>query len=299
MARSSNIKVPTRGSKLRPGTMMRRALTCFLVPLLFSMGYGSSNEINAKLVNDRPIIGVLTQELSSSLEGVYGENYTSYIAASYVKFLEGAGARVVPIMVLIPGGANWYNESGYGQAGEILLDIAIQFNEAGDRFPVWGTCLGFELLIYLYSNKIDPRERCDAWDRADPLDFETGALQSRMFSPAPDSVLNILAYQQVTSNFHRWCVTKEGLTNAGLDSSLQVLATSVDTNGLRYISAFESRTMPIYGVQFHPEKPLYEWNTKEESIPHSAAAIYVSNYFAEFFINEGKSFITNDSKCVI
>ncbi|KAF4524039.1 hypothetical protein B566_EDAN016021 [Ephemera danica] len=95
---SSNIKVPTRGSKLRPGTMMRRALTCFLVPLLFSMGYGSSNEINAKLVNDRPIIGVLTQELSSSLEGVYGENYTSYIAASYVKFLEGAGARVVPIM---------------------------------------------------------------------------------------------------------------------------------------------------------------------------------------------------------
>jgi len=45
--------------------------------------------------------GVLAQELSRSLENEYGDqNYTSYIAASYVKFLEMAGARVVPVKLV-------------------------------------------------------------------------------------------------------------------------------------------------------------------------------------------------------
>ena len=43
--------------------------------------------------NDRPIIGILTQPSSSSLSQ-FGDNY---IAASYVKYVESAGARVVPI----------------------------------------------------------------------------------------------------------------------------------------------------------------------------------------------------------
>lgn len=50
-------------------------------------------------VNERPIIGVLSQEQSFYLHGKYPEeNYTSYIAASYVKDIESAGARVVPIL---------------------------------------------------------------------------------------------------------------------------------------------------------------------------------------------------------
>ncbi len=46
-----------------------------------------------------PVIGVLTQNSF----GHYGQ---SYIAASYVKFLESAGARVVPIH---------YKSSAYGR----------------------------------------------------------------------------------------------------------------------------------------------------------------------------------------
>ncbi|XP_014795092.1 PREDICTED: gamma-glutamyl hydrolase-like [Calidris pugnax] len=44
--------------------------------------------------NDRPIIGVLSQEWRFEKFYKFG---SSYIAASYVKFLESAGARVVPI----------------------------------------------------------------------------------------------------------------------------------------------------------------------------------------------------------
>ena len=87
------------------------------------------NDDNAKAINYRPIVGILSQELSSSLEPWYGENYTSYIGAAYVKYIEQAGARVVPVLInqtdeyydtifkstnglLIPGGAVSIVDSG-------------------------------------------------------------------------------------------------------------------------------------------------------------------------------------------
>ncbi|CAH2016427.1 unnamed protein product [Acanthoscelides obtectus] len=45
-----------------------------------------------------PIIGVLSQETSRSRNDI-GEFQHSYIAASYVKFLESAGARVIPVWI--------------------------------------------------------------------------------------------------------------------------------------------------------------------------------------------------------
>lgn len=45
--------------------------------------------------NNEPIIGVLSQEIFVYPKKIYPDK--SYIAASYVKFIEGGGARVVPI----------------------------------------------------------------------------------------------------------------------------------------------------------------------------------------------------------
>ena len=49
------------------------------------------------LTNLKPVLGILTQELSYKLNFKYTNIYDSYIAASYVKWIESAGARVVPI----------------------------------------------------------------------------------------------------------------------------------------------------------------------------------------------------------
>lgn len=69
--------------------------------LYFTICLNTSNAATAitipKQENERPIIGVLAQEVSYALEQTYPGMYGSYIAASYVKFVEGAGARVVPI----------------------------------------------------------------------------------------------------------------------------------------------------------------------------------------------------------
>lgn len=46
------------------------------------------------VVNARPVIGVLAQDYYGKVAG-----FESFIAASYVKWLEGGGARVMPIFV--------------------------------------------------------------------------------------------------------------------------------------------------------------------------------------------------------
>lgn len=47
--------------------------------------------------NFTPVIGILCIDIATALRKTYGNEYNSYIVASYVKYLESAGARVVPI----------------------------------------------------------------------------------------------------------------------------------------------------------------------------------------------------------
>lgn len=78
--------------------------------------------------------------------------------------------------VLFPGGATYFNQSnGYADAGEHIMAIAKEMNDAGDYFPLFGTCLGFELFIILESGRGYPenRIRCYSYDNL-PLTFTEG-----------------------------------------------------------------------------------------------------------------------------
>ncbi|XP_072307373.1 gamma-glutamyl hydrolase-like [Eucyclogobius newberryi] len=87
-------------------------------------------------INQRPIIGVIAQDTKNPTP-----ERQSFIAASYVKFLEAAGARVVPIHinksddeykalfksingVLFPGGTVSLSQSGYAKASRLFLALA-------------------------------------------------------------------------------------------------------------------------------------------------------------------------------
>lgn len=60
-----------------------------------------------------------------------------------------------------------------------------------------------------------------------------------------------------------------------------------DWEGLQFISTIEHRYYPFYGVQFHPEKNLYEW-VRNKNISHSAHAIEAAQFFTDFFVNEAR-----------
>ncbi|XP_043238866.1 gamma-glutamyl hydrolase-like isoform X2 [Amphibalanus amphitrite] len=251
-------------------------------------------------LNDRPIIGIVSQELPGSLQRAFG-NHTSYIAASYVKYWQSAGARVVPILInqpdeyyqelfhnlnglVFPGGSAKLGDSGYYRAAKVLWDMAAA--QPDDVFPIWGTCLGFELLTYL---ELDGRHLadCSSSNQALPLDFTPDGTSSRMFSGASQQLLDIFSTQNVTVNFHKYCVSPETYRSS-LASDYRLIATNRDWNGQEFVSAFEHRTRPIYGVQFHPEKNIFEWGEKDniDAIPHWKEAIQASQYLANFFIDE-------------
>lgn len=65
------------------------ALTCCFIAVLAST--------DTKEPNDAPIIGILSQETYIVSSYFPNETYDAFIAASYVKYLESAGARVIPV----------------------------------------------------------------------------------------------------------------------------------------------------------------------------------------------------------
>lgn len=126
--------------------------------------------------------------------------------------------------VLMPGGATFFNQShGYADAGQHIYNIAIEMNERGTYMPIWGTCLGYELLIYLTANGNDLRTDCSSSAQALPLEFETGYKESKLFAQASDEVLHIFSTYNVTANFHIFCFTKEVRTLVATSRCMYVL----------------------------------------------------------------------------
>lgn len=223
--------------------------------------------------NNFPIVGVFTQPTSNKDPACGGD--CLYLAASYVKYIESAGARVVPINYyahpeelddvfskvngfLFPGGGAAFPESA-----QYIFDKTVEANKAGDFMPLWGTCMGFQWLLISASrdhNILDPKEgQMDAYNLTIPLDFTESAPKSKMFSKAPDYIYKILGTQDVTMNNHHYGIwTEHFQTTESLSSFFNVLSTNVDRNGDEFVSTIEAFDFPIFGSQWHPEKNIFE-----------------------------------------
>ncbi|XP_041523491.1 gamma-glutamyl hydrolase [Microtus oregoni] len=248
----------------------------------------------------KPIIGVLMQKCSSKEMRNLGKYY---IAASYVKYLESAGARVVPIRldlpltqytelfrsingILFPGGSASLSESEYSNTARIFFNKAIESYDDGDYFPVWGTCLGFEELAFLVSGE-SLLTLTNTVSVPLPLNFTEGALRGRMFRNFPAELLVSLALEPLTANFHKWSLSVKNFTeNEKLKKVFNILTTNTDGN-IEFISSMEGFTYPIYAVQWHPEKAPYEWKDLE-GISHAPNAVKTAFYLADFLVSEAR-----------
>ncbi|KAI3457614.1 hypothetical protein Pfo_014277 [Paulownia fortunei] len=189
-------------------------------------------------LNHRPIIGILSHPGDGASGRFNNATNASYIAASYVKFVESGGARVIPLLyneppvilykklnlvngVLLPGGST--KKGPYFEVVESIFKNVVRKNDAGDHFPLLAICLGFELLA------------------------------------------------MIVGKFHK--------------CSLFFLEV--------YVSTVQARRYPVTAFQWHPEKNAFEWGLPR--IPHSEAAVQVTQNVANFFVREARKSMNRPS----
>jgi gamma-glutamyl hydrolase len=221
-------------------------------------------------VNDYPIIGIFAQPCNDSHPACGGD--CQYIAASYVKYIESAGARVVPVSYnanksqleflfaslngfLFPGGA-----SNFPESAQYIFDLTVAANDRGEYSPLWGTCLGFEWLLCAAARNASILDAIPgAMNLTLPLRFTAAAAGSRLLAAAGPRLRRILATRAVAFNFHRFGIRAAALRRApALAAMFAVLTTSDGADGVPFVSTMESRRYPIYGTQWHPEKNAFE-----------------------------------------
>ncbi|KAM9810577.1 gamma-glutamyl hydrolase [Neosynchiropus ocellatus] len=251
--------------------------------------------------NDRPIIGILTMIVVDKDLKPFGE---TFIGASYVKYVESGGCRVVPIRLtltdseyedifnkinglLLIGGAIDIVESPFAKVAKIFYNLALKANNKGDYFPIWGTCLGMQLLTALVAGK-DLLSITPAENDMMPLNLTKEAFTSNMFADFPSGMMAAVAKEPLTGNFHRYGMSVTDFqANEDLRSFFSILSTNVAHNGVEFISTFEGKRYPFYGVQWHPEVSCYKWS-RNRNVPHSPNAVRLTSLLAEFFVNEGR-----------
>ncbi|EAR93075.3 class I glutamine amidotransferase (macronuclear) [Tetrahymena thermophila SB210] len=272
--------------------MQKRLLAIFLTITL------------AVCLNNKPIIGIYTQP--SDYQLYPGSNY-SYIAASYVKYLEGAGAQAVVIPydatfeyidnlfekingVLFPGGSVEFEVSNPGDQERVFLKNAVYIvqkaknaTDNGDYFPIWGTCMGFQLLTFIGSG-FNSSSLVERQSDKGSHNINITDKNSNMFRHMPEQLAQHAQTEPALYYSHSTYVPLSAFTSQKLSSNFKITSTATYTpENYTFVNSIESIKYPMYGIQFHPEKNIYEWKV---AAPHDYESEQVAQYFANFFVNQ-------------
>jgi gamma-glutamyl hydrolase len=287
-----------------------------LVLLVVTAATKSGAHRSADVVNNRPIIGILSEP--RQFPGFHGN---STIAASYVKWIEGAGARVAVVDytmdatslrsllaslngVLLQGAGErlQFDHPQWMATAGLLFELAKEL-----ALPVWGSCFGLQILAVLAAGGNTSVVTQGAFDSIDYManlrpTAEAKAASSRLWDAMPPEVRATLQSGNATLNAHYDGVTLETMrANAALHAAFLATATSVDRNGREFVSLIEARPTHLdhphhhpdahahamYASQFHPEKPAYEF-AENPNDPHSDAEVAANNWLARFFVGEAR-----------
>ncbi|WOL14659.1 gamma-glutamyl hydrolase 2-like isoform X3 [Canna indica] len=250
-----------------------------------------------------PVIGIVTHPGDGASGRLSNATGVSNIPASYVKFVESAGARVIPLIfnepeetlreklslvngVLFTGG--WAKKGLYYETIKRVFEITLERNDAGDHFPLFAICLGFELLSMIISKDRDICERFQGENQASALYFPDFAeIQGSVFERFPRELLRKLSTDCLAMQNHKFGLSPKRLQdNDALASFFRILTTSKDENDKVYISTAQAYNYPVTAFQWHPEKNAFEWGLSV--IPHSEDAVRVTQHVANYFISEAR-----------
>ncbi|KAG6607918.1 Gamma-glutamyl hydrolase 2, partial [Cucurbita argyrosperma subsp. sororia] len=262
----------------------------------------SCTKMDLKL-NYHPVIGILSHPGDGASGRLSNATNASYIAASYVKFVESAGARVIPIIyteplevifekldlvngVLFTGG--WAKKGLYYSVVEKIFKKILERNDAGERFPLYAVCLGFEILSMIISKDRNILEPFNSSYMASTLEFVDNVnIQGTVFQRFPPYLLEKLSTDCIVMQNHRFGISPGRFEqNKELSSFFQILTTSNDIDNKVYVSTVQAWDYPVTAFQWHPEKNTFEWGYS--MIPHTEYAVEVTQHVANHLVREAR-----------
>jgi hypothetical protein len=145
-----------------------------------------------------------------------------------------------------------WKDSPYVIAARKLFNMAVASNDAGDPFPIWGTCLGHQLLQILATNisRNDLLVETDSVAHPATLELTDAAKESRMFGGMPSDLIEKIgsADYNIALENHMYGVPPAFYERwPDLAEWYNVLSTTKDRNGLEYISSIEGVKYPFFG----------------------------------------------------
>ena len=139
--------------------------------------------------------------------------------------------------VLFIGGAlNYIDEvtyewKPYAHTVNTIFEKAKSLNDNGVHFPIWGICMGHQLLMFLTSRNIELFSRTNSYGSINKLQFRfKEKSESKLFSDFSNESLYFSQIQNVTTNFNNWELLTEDFLSDKLPFSkfYKLLVTSID-----------------------------------------------------------------------
>jgi len=273
--------------------------------ILFSLFQILLRQVSSQEDYHGPIFGIIS--IPSDF-AQYPADQWSYFPTSYAKFIESGGAQVVPIQydlprdnltallnsvngVLFPGGgSNFTDEEGnltpIAETLKYVVEFVIDQNIVqGKYYPLWGTCLGFEAIAMIIAGNFSLLSKCELCIDVSKNNFLNPNYSSRLFANLPQDLNEKLSYANLSHFSEEYKLDIAAFENSpSLKSLFTPISYTYDAAGVKYISAYESHSMPIYATQFHQEGSTYGWGGKTTN--HGIDAVRLQQYLSNFLVSE-------------
>lgn len=249
-----------------------------------------------------PLIGVVTIVSSLNMRVLLpdaNKNW-NYVAKSYIEYINHAGGVAVFLphdaseqhfqnllnsvdMVLLTGGSENLFEHGkpdsYLQKVNQIIKHASKLGDEGRHFPVLGICLGFQSLgVALAGNKIILTPVPEGLSGVQQILKTFGFSRSKFWSRYDSDLVNeVLRDAHLTFSLGTGITPASFNKNVYLKENILVTSTVKASKDITLVASYEHVQYPIYGVQFHPEKTIYEKKTPAKISRHPKAIKFTSD----------------------